>query len=162
MSLLKLIFIVTKKPVAIFDSFVTELIKDGLIPSVAITIIEPSKMSEPTNVDNKVVIAERGDQRIAIPKTAFVKRSYSSFQAYANQQLDTVGTLVTRSLIGYEGQDMHVPKRDWTEVQPLIHSVQIQSPPPPNTGTWDAVLKAMTYVVMIMAAMIFGKFIGFF
>ncbi|PBK85618.1 hypothetical protein ARMGADRAFT_547852 [Armillaria gallica] len=118
-------------------------------------------MSEPTNVDNQVVIAERGDQRIAIPKRTFLKRSFSSFQAYANQQLDTAGsTLVTRSLRGQEGQEVRVPKQHWAEVQPLIHSVQIQPPPPPSTGICDTV-KAVIYAMIFMVVVIFGKVIGF-
>ncbi|SJL10827.1 uncharacterized protein ARMOST_14221 [Armillaria ostoyae] len=118
-------------------------------------------MSEPTNVDNQVVIAERGDQRIAIPKRTFLKRSFSSFQVFANQQLDTAGsTLVTRSLRGQEGQEVRIPKQHWAEVQPLIRSVQIQPPPPPSTGICDTV-KAIIYAVIFIAVVIFLKVNGF-
>ncbi|KAK0189374.1 hypothetical protein F5146DRAFT_1138767 [Armillaria mellea] len=115
-------------------------------------------MSEPTNEDNEVIIAERGDQRLAIPKRTFLKRSFSSFQAYANEQLDTAGsTLVTRSLRGQEGREIRIPRQHWAEVQPLIRSVQIQPPPPPpSTGLSDTA-KNIIYAVTFMVVVIFLK-----
>ncbi|KAK0216352.1 hypothetical protein IW262DRAFT_1464885 [Armillaria fumosa] len=114
-------------------------------------------MSEPTNKDNGVVIAERGDQRLAMPKSTFLKRSFSSFQANANQQLDTAGsTFVTWSLRGQEGQEVRIPKQHWAEVQPLLRSVKIQPPPPPSTGISDTV-KITIYAMIFLVVVIFLK-----
>ncbi|PBK58354.1 hypothetical protein ARMSODRAFT_135513 [Armillaria solidipes] len=114
-------------------------------------------MSEPTNVDNQVVIAERGDQRIAIPKRTFLKRSFSPSQT---NSLILLEVLVTRSLRGQEGQEVRIPKQHWAEVQPLIRSVQIQPPPPPSTSICDTV-KAIIYAVIFIAVVIFLKVNGF-
>ncbi|KAG7441228.1 uncharacterized protein BT62DRAFT_1046248 [Guyanagaster necrorhizus] len=101
-------------------------------------------MSDPTKVDNEVVIAERGDQRLAIPRLAFLQRSFSSFQAYANQQLDTAGgTFVTQSLKGQEGREVLIPKQHWAAVKPQIRSVKIQRPPTPGMGFCDILFLAM-------------------
>ncbi|KAK0476972.1 hypothetical protein IW261DRAFT_1421191 [Armillaria novae-zelandiae] len=114
-------------------------------------------MSEPTNKDNEVVIAERGDQRFAIPKHISLERSFSSCEAFANQQLDTAGsTFVTSSLRGHEGREVRIPKQHWAEVQPLIRSVKIQPPPPPSTVISD-IVKTIIWAVVSMAVVIFLK-----
>lgn len=114
-------------------------------------------MSEPTNEDNGVVIAERGGQRLAMPKRTFLQRSFSSFQANANQHLDNAGsTFVTRSLRGQEGQEVLIPKQHWAELQPLVRSVKIQPPPPPSTGFSDT-LKITIYAVIVLVVVMFLK-----